>query len=130
MDENEDNFQQIYTEFERSKKIKTETKRMEKIFKDMPEAEKSTLKKLIHEAAFMAVTLEETRLIIARDGIIESYQNGQNQKGLKKSSAVEVYDKMVNTYSKVIKQLCEVLPEDKKIDPGEEIMAFVTGLKK
>ena len=45
---------------------------------------KKTVEKLIEDAAFMAVTLEETRQIIARDGVIEVYQNGENQKGIKK----------------------------------------------
>ena len=92
---------------------------------------------LINDAAFQRVTLEETREIIQRDGIIEEYQNGANQKGIKKSAAVEVYDKMVNTYAKVIKQLCDLLPEkvvfdanEQEEDPAEELMSYVAGLKR
>jgi transcription elongation factor Elf1 len=122
-------FEPIYTEKERSKKIKTEQTRLDKIFKDLDCDAKGTIKKLISEAAFMAVTLEETRLIIARDGIIEEYQNGANQKGLKKSSAVEVYDRMINTYAKIIKQLCDALPNDKKSVVAEEIKKFISDTK-
>jgi hypothetical protein len=123
-------FELIYSQEQRNAMIKKEITRLNKIFKNVSNDEKETLKKLINEAAFMAVTLEETKNIINRDGIIEEYQNGANQKGIKKSSAVEVYDKMVNTYSKVIKQLCDALPETQKEDPAEEIMSYITGLKK
>lgn len=130
-------FEQIYTDKQRKTKIKKEQKRLEDILKNIDTSKKKTVEKLIEDAAFMAVTLEETRQIIARDGVIETYQNGENQKGVKKSSAVEVYDKMLNTYSKVIKQLCDLIPEKvifepeaEEEDPAEELMAFVTGFKR
>lgn len=131
-------FVQIFTDKQRKNKIKKEQKRLEEILKNIDTSKKKTVEKLIEDAAFMAVTLEETRQIIARDGVIETYQNGENQKGVKKSSAVEVYDKMLNTYSRVIKQLCDLIPERvifepdeaPEDDPAEELMAFVNGFKR
>lgn len=129
-------FEQIYTDKQRKNKIKKELQRLNDIFVDIETNKKKTVEKLIEDAAFMAVTLEETRQIIARDGVIEKYQNGENQKGIKKSSAVEVYDKMVNTYSRVIKQLCDLIPAkiefstDAEEDPAEELLAYVNGLKR
>lgn len=119
----------VWSEKERSDRIRKENCRLRKIFKNIPEDKFKTIEKLIVDAAFLAVTLEETRLMISRDGIIEEYQNGANQSGKKKSSAVEVYDKFLNTYIKVIKQLCDCLPEDENINPAEEIMSFVTGVR-
>lgn len=122
-------FESIYTDKQRSSKIKKEKKRLAKIFENIDARKRETSEKLIDEAAFMAVTLDETRQIITRDGIVETYQNGANQSGIKKSSAVEVYDKMINTYSKVIKQLCELLPEEQKnaqSDPAEELLRFTS----
>lgn len=134
MDENV----QIYSEKQRKAKIKKEKKRLEEIFKNIETNRLKIVESLIADAAFQRVTLEETREIINRDGVIEVYQNGANQKGIKKSSAVEVYDKMVNTYSKIIKQLCDLLPEkvvwndpeQEEDDPAEELMAYVAGLKR
>ena len=129
-------FKQIYSDKQRKTKIKKEQKRLQEIFKNLDTSKKKTVEKLIEDAAFMAVTLEETRQIIARDGIVETYQNGANQTGVKKSSAVEVYDKMVNTYSRVVKQLTDLIPErvifeqEEEDDPAEELMAFVNGLKR
>lgn len=131
---------QIYSEKKRKTKIKKETKRLNEIFKNIETNRSKLVESLIADAAFQRVTLEETREIISRDGVIEVYQNGANQKGIKKSSAVEVYDKMVNTYSKIIKQLCDLLPErvvwnddpsgEEDEDPAEELMAYVARLKR
>ena len=124
------NFLSIYTEEERKAKIQKEHRRIKKILKTLKGEKQIAVEKLICEAAFLAVTLEETRLIINRDGIIELYQNGANQSGKKKSSAVEVYDKLLNVYIKVVKQLCDSLPDPQEQTPAEEIMAFVTGIQK
>lgn len=123
-------FKGIYTEEERKANIKKEYRRLSKSLKDLDERKRVTLEKLFHEAAFMAGTLDETRQIIVRDGIIEEYQNGANQRGIKKAAAVEVYDKMVNTYAKVIDQINKSLPEDELLEPAEEILKFAVGGKK
>lgn len=129
-------FEQIWTDKQRKTKISRELKRLQKIYENIETGRKKTVEKLINDAAFMAVTLEEIRLVIQRDGVIETYQNGENQKGIKKSSAVEVYDKMVNTYSKVIKQMCDLLPEKvvwdepEEEDPAEELLKFTNGFEK
>lgn len=131
-------FEQVYSDKQRKTKIKKEQKRLQEIFKNLDTSKKKAVEKLIEDAAFMAVTLEETRQIVARDGIVETYQNGANQTGVKKSSAVEVYDKMVNTYSRVVKQLTDLIPErvilktedEEDEDPAEELLAFVNGLKR
>lgn len=102
-------FEAIYSNKKRKMLEKQEVERLKGIFEDADEKSLKLVDKLIRNAAFTAVMLEETSLIIARDGVIDEYQNGENQKGLKKSSAVEVYDKLLNTYSKIIKQLCDML---------------------
>lgn len=64
--------------------------RLETIFEKIETNKRKTVEKLIENVTFMAVTLKETRQIIARNGVVEAYQNGENQKGVKKSAAVEV----------------------------------------
>lgn len=113
----------IFTEEEREAKVKKELARLRKILAELNPDSAKIMDGLVHDTAFMAVTLEEARLMIRRDGIIEKYQNGANQCGLKKSSAVEVYDKMVNTYMKAVKQICDGLPQASN-DAAEGIMNF------
>lgn len=119
----------IFTELEREARFKKELARLRKALAELNPDNAKLLDGLVNDAAFMAVTLEEARLMIRRDGIIEEYQNGANQCGRKKSSAVEVYDKMVNTQMKLVKQICEGMSQS----PGsaaEDIMQFALGGKK
>lgn len=116
----------IYTEEERIDLRNKELKRLRKIFKNLPKEQLDTAVGLIEHAAFHRVMLDELSQIIARDGMIESYQNGENQKGIKKSAAVDSYDKAVGTYSKIIKQLTEILKDASDGSaPGAELLAFV-----
>lgn len=137
-------FEQIYTEKKRKSLILKEKKKLSIILENMDKKTQNTCESLIDDAAFMAVTLDELRKIIARDGPVERYQNGENQKGLKKSAAVEAYDKMVNTYTKVTKQLVDMLPKTIKLcnenggvsiqevddDSAEALMAYVQSFKR
>lgn len=119
-------FEHIWTDKKRNTEIKKEKKRLDQIFKDLDEDKRNTVSGLIQSAAFQAVMLTELSMIIKRDGYVEEYQNGANQKGYKKSAAVESYDKSLNTYSKIIKQLTDLLPENHDANvPGAAIMNFV-----
>lgn len=120
----------VYTKEEKDKQIKAEKNRLLRVFSDIGEDKRNVIGKLIDESAFMAVSLSEAREIINRDGMIETYQNGANQSGIKKSAMVEVYDKMVNTYAKIIKQLCDLMPDAATQDASEDIMKFALDYKK
>ena len=117
----------IWTEEERIKLRKKELKKLKVFFKDLPRDKANVVDGLIEHAAFQRVMLDELSQVIAKYGYIGEYQNGENQKGLKKSAAVETYDKTLNTYSKIVKQLADII--DKTNDsniPGAEIMNFLS----
>ncbi len=110
---------------EKAKKIKTELTRLKKVFKDLPEDKRKIVDGLIQEAAFMRATLEETRGIIDREGVIELFEQGV-QRFLREHPATKVYASLVNRYSAVIKQLIDLLPDNKGADNGaDELMEFV-----
>lgn len=92
-------------------RIKREREKLEKIFAELDENRRNTAASLVENAAFMAVTLADLREIIAREGVVSEYQNGENQKGTKKSPEVEVYNTMVKNYTSIIKTLCDMLPQ-------------------
>lgn len=108
--------------------IEAERKKLSDIYSKIAADTKKTVDKLINNAAFMAVTLEELQSIINEKGCIEEYQNGANQKGYKKSSEVEVYNTMIKNYSGIIRQLTDLLPDPKQSNinnAGEKLAAFV-----
>ena len=120
-------FEQIYSE-EKRKKI---TKKNAKIIKKSLETVDNELLKLnellIEEAAMYAMALQEINEIITRDGVVDFYQNGENQWGTKKSVAAELKPKYTATYQSLIKQLSGLLPTESEKDAAKEIMDFLQG---
>ena len=92
--------------------VKKEYKKLSGIYTRLDTKMKKVVDPLLREAAFMAASLYELRQIINAKGYTEAYQNGANQKGIKKSSEVEIYNTMIKNYSAIMKQLTDLLPKD------------------
>ena len=109
--------------------IAAEKRKLNGIYKKLDEKTKKATESLVNEAAVMGASLYELRTIIAEKGYTEEYQNGANQKGVKKSAEIEIYNTMIKNYMAVIKQLTELLPKEQKAvklqDDGFE--EFVNG---
>ena len=115
----------LYTPDEKVKRIKRELTRLRKSFKPLPEDKRRLAEGLMQEVAFMRVTLEETREIIDREGVIELFEQGK-QRFLREHPATKVYASLVNRYSAVVKQLVDLLPDPKQgQDVTDELMEFV-----
>ena len=120
----------IYSNEERNRKIKKELTRLKKSMPELAPNQQVILKNLFQEAAFLSVILEESRMMVQRDGMIEQYQNGATQKGVKKSAAMEVYDKSLNSYMKIIDQINKAMPEGKTVNPAEALLQFACRTKR
>lgn len=117
-------------ELTKEERIKKEFNRLKRIFKDLPKDKKDTAVSLIRNAAFMTVTLDDLQESINKNGVISEYQNGENQWGTKKSPEVDIYNTMIKNHMAVIKQLCDLLPDEGKKDVADELMEFVKGARK
>lgn len=102
------------SEITKESKIKKETARLKKVFRDLDKNKLSTVESLIKNAAFMAVSLEELQEIINKEGYVSVYQNGENQSGTKQSDAVKTHISMTKNHASVVKQLAELVPPEKK----------------
>lgn len=109
---------------EKNKKIKKEANRLKKLFKEIPENRKKLVQRTIENAAFMSVTLEDLMKHIKIYGVKEEYMNGNNQFGFKESIESKTYNNMIKNYTNIIKQLNDLLPEEKKIDEDDEFKQF------
>ena len=108
-------------EITKQEKILAEIKRLNTTFSKLENKTKKVAQRLIENAAFMAVTLQELQDAINTKGFVEEYKNGENQHGKKKSSEIDIYNAMIKNYSSIIKQLTDLLPKvepDNKIDDG------------
>ena len=109
---------------EKNKKIKKELNRLKKLFKDLPENKKKMSEKLIDNAAFMSVSLDELKKDIIFYGVKETYVNGKDQFGFKESVESKTYNTTIKNYMAIIKQLNEMLPEEKQINEDDEFDKF------
>jgi len=107
-------FMATKTEVTKEQKIKREASRLKRVFRDLDKNKLQTVASLIQNAAFMAVSLEELQKIINEEGYTVEYQNGANQSGTKQSEAVKTHIAMTKNHASIIKQLCELVPPEKK----------------
>ena len=103
--------------------IKAEKRKLAGIYTRLNKKTKKAVDSLVDEAAFMAASLYELREKINEKGYVEAYQNGANQRGIKKCSEVEIYNTMIKNYSSVVKQLTDLIPK-KTENAGEQSDGF------
>lgn len=109
---------------EKNKRIKKETNRLKKLFTNLEENKKKIAEKLIENAAFMSITLEDLKKDIVKYGVKETYVNGKDQYGFKESVESKTYNTMIKNYMNIIKQLNDMAPEDKRINEDDEFKQF------
>jgi len=115
---------------DKEKQIKKEMLKLKRLFKNLPKDKMKAADGLIQEAAFMKVTLEETRYIIDHEGVIENFEQGA-QRFKREHPATKVYNTMINRYSNVCKQLFDMIPDPETSKTAEdELMAFVKKARK
>lgn len=98
------------TDLERNERISEELNRISIYFENLPENKKSLVAPLLQNASFMRVALDDLQQIIAEQGPVEAYKNGENQFGMKQSAALQSYNSLVKNYAAVIKSLFNLLP--------------------
>ena len=75
---------------------------------------------LMHQAAFMKVTLDDLAAKIRDNGCVSESQDGENQWGTKKSPEADVYNTMIKNYSAIMKQITDLLPEGSEARPQDD----------
>ena len=96
----------------KEERIQIELDQINKVFDRVPENERSVIDPLLQNYAFMKVTLEDLQDEINRDGISETYQNGQNQSGQKENSKLKSYNRLIKNFESITKTVMRYLPED------------------
>ena len=111
---------------EKSKRIKREENRLKKIFIGVDENKKRTVEGLIKRAAFMRASLEDFEDDLDQNGFTEPFQQGARQTPYdRKRPTADLYNTMNTGYQKIIKQLTDLLPDDKK--ESDDLLDFLGG---
>jgi len=90
----------------------------------LPPGKKERASALLSKVMFMEKQLEDLQEIIKKKGWTEEYQNGANQKGIKKSTEGETYQVMIKNYAAAIDRLDKMLPDGLK--ETDELMDFIS----
>lgn len=120
----------------KDKLIQDELARFKKIYKDIDSNKSELCKRLFEEAAYLYATMQECKEHLEQEGLIEVYQNGMNQSGLKQNPASKLYLDCSKHYNNTIKQINEcvaIKEEENKNSKKEEdnpIKAFAAMLNK
>ena len=108
----------------KQKQIKQEVSRLKKICKDLGKGRIKMVEGLINEAAFMKITLEETRQTLIEEGTTEVFKQG-SQEFTRKTPALDVYTTLINKYSTIMKQIIDLLPEVERKQEADELTKFL-----
>lgn len=95
-------------------RIEREKERLLTIFRDLDENKLKTCATLIDRAAFITVSLEDLEEQLNETGWVETYQNGENQSGLKKAAAADVHISLTKNLNAIVKQLLDLVPPAQK----------------
>jgi ribosomal protein RSM22 (predicted rRNA methylase) len=114
-----------YEHLKEDKRTKKELRKLNRIFKDIPKDKKSLVEKLVSNAAFMAILLDDLQEDIEQNGYKDEYKNGENQYGYKRAVAADLYQVTIKNYTNVIKQLNDLLPKNKDIEDDDGFEAFI-----
>ena len=118
---------EIMKKIDKEKMIKKEFAELKKIFKDIDADKKPFADRLIQQCSFMLATLTELQETLNNDGSVELFING-SQKMLREHPAAKTYNTMIKNYNSTIKQLIDLLPEDK--GDTDELLDFLGSGKK
>ncbi|MFD2628794.1 hypothetical protein [Oceanobacillus kapialis] len=95
-------------------RVETEAKRLKNLFKSIPKNELDVAEGLITQAARLRVLLDDNWKDILENGEYEKFKQSESQVPYdRKRPIVENYDNRDKTYQAIIKQLTDLLPQQK-----------------
>lgn len=109
---------------EYNREITKEKKKLTKIFEECDDNINKIANPLIENASYMKVELAHLKKYNIKNGIKEFYMNGKGQFGFKESVESKTYNTMMKNYMSVIKQLNDMLPKGKIINPDDGFEDF------
>lgn len=112
--EREEKVDSAISYLEKTKRIKKEITRLKKLFKEIDENKKKLVFTTIEDVAFLAITMQDLRENIIRDGTTVEYKNGENQYGTKQSPDAQLYLQMSQKHTQAMKILLDCLPKTER----------------
>ncbi|EKU50326.1 hypothetical protein [Staphylococcus massiliensis] len=98
------------------KNVIKERERLEAVYKDIPNEKREVVEGLIIQAARLRVMLNYMWTDIQENGEYNMFQQSQNVPAYERERPVaRLYNTRDQSYQRIIKQLTDLLPKDKKV---------------
>lgn len=94
--------------------------RAEAICASLPEPTRARAVELAENVLWMESKLANAREVIGKSSVAIPYDNGGGQRGIRKNPAFDGYNSLMSSYTKALKQLCEMLGVQEVEDGGDE----------
>ena len=85
---------------------------------------------LAENVLWMEQKLANAREVIGRTSVVVQYDNGGGQRGIRKNPAFDGYNSLMSSYTKALKQLCEMLGVQDVEDGDDELDAIIASASK
>lgn len=92
-----------------------------------PENVRDRARELAENVLWMEAKLEDARRVIGKSSVAIPYDNGGGQKGIRKNPAFDGYNSLMSSYTKALKQLCEMLGTEVEDDGDADLDAIIAG---
>lgn len=92
-----------------------------------PENVRDRARELAENVLWMEQKLEDARRVIGKSSVAIPYDNGGGQKGIRKNPAFDGYNSLMSSYTKALKQLCEMLGTEVEDDGDADLDAIIAG---
>ena len=104
--------------------------RAESICASLPEPTRARAVELAENVLWMEGKLANAREVIGRSSVAIPYDNGGGQRGIRKNPAFDGYNSLMSSYTKALKQLCEMLGVQEVESGDDDLDAILAGTAK
>lgn len=114
-----------YEEMTNDEKIKTNERRIKRLFRDIEKDRRQFVDAIIYQFAFTTVTLERLVAELNSGDVLEHFEQG-SQKFMRENPALKSYNTTVKSFTALANQLLNALPPPQQKSAGDELMSFIT----
>lgn len=104
--------------------------RAESICASLPEPTRARAVELAENVLWMESKLANAREVIGKSSVAIPYDNGGGQRGIRKNPAFDGYNSLMSSYTKALKQLCEMLGVQEVESGDDDLDAILAGTAK
>ena len=104
--------------------------RAEAVCASLPEPTRARAVELAENVLWMEGKLAEARKAIGKSSVAIPYDNGGGQRGIRKNPAFDGYNSLMSSYTKALKQLCEMLGVQEVESGDDDLDAILANTSK